>query len=1047
MRFAHIADTHIRNLKYHFEYREVFKQLYKSIKEQNVDYIVHCGDIAHTKTQISPEFVELCTEFFKNLADIAETIIILGNHDGNLRNSSRQDAITPIVQAMDNKNLHLVKNSGEVWLDKDFSLYVLSCFDDESLWDQPCDPKKINIAAYHGAINKSKTDKNWTLDGDHSISIFDEFDYAFLGDIHKTQQLDTEGRIRYAGSTVQQNFGESLDKGYLLWDIQDKDNFSVEHITFNNPKPFITIPLTKSGRIPRNLDVPMGARLRITSNNNLSLDKIKKAVDVVKHRFKPESLTFLNRAAHSRPEVEAVKDLKKEDLRDVKVQETLIKEYLKDFSVEDDILKKVLELNLRYNTIIEQNEEISRNINWSLKTLEWDHLFNYGEGNVIDFSKLEGIVGIFGKNFSGKSSIVDSLLYCMFNSSSKSIRKNYNIINQNHDLGRANLTVDVAGKEYSIERSSEKYVKRLHGEATPEAKTDVDFSVIDELGNTAEMNGLSRQDTDKKIRKVFGSLEDFLSTSMSSQLGSLAFIGEGSTKRKEILAKFLDLETFDRKYKMAKEDSQDVKVALKKLEGIDYKKKIKDTTFDIELNRIKIENNRTVCESLTAEMDQLQQDLAKLEGSIASVPSEIIDPVKLQEELIVNETSIEDIEKANETISVEICDKQNKLEKINSFLDDFDIDSFREKDSLIKAKKADLQRFLTDMSKESDDRTRLYRKLDLLREVPCGDRFPNCRFIKDAHAASDLIQIAEDRMSKLSNCINEHGLALKEMNPAFVEESLEGYEQLQSKKNTLSSEIAFSRLLLEQNEGKSFRQKLHIENLKKKLLDYDDNREIIEGLKGLIIKKQELKKELQQLREDFASCEQDTYKLFRQQGSLEEKLKQLESSSRELKDLNVQYAAYDLLMSCCHSNGISYEIIKKRLPIINDEIAKILTNIVDFEIFIENESNKLNIFIKHPKHGARPLELGSGAEKTIASMAIRLAFLTVSTLPKSDIFILDEPGTALDEENMEGFVRILDMIKSYFKTVILISHLDALKDCVDSQIIIEKNNGYAYVNV
>jgi DNA repair exonuclease SbcCD ATPase subunit len=80
-------------------------------------------------------------------------------------------------------------------------------------------------------------------------------------------------------------------------------------------------------------------------------------------------------------------------------------------------------------------------------------------------------------------------------------------------------------------------------------------------------------------------------------------------------------------------------------------------------------------------------------------------------------------------------------------------------------------------------------------------------------------------------------------------------------------------------------------------------------------------------------------------------------------------------------------------------------------------------------------------------MAIRLAFLTVSNLPKPDVFILDEPGTALDEENMEGFIRILDMVKSYFKTVILISHLDSLKDCVDQQIIIDKNNGYAYVNV
>ena len=80
-------------------------------------------------------------------------------------------------------------------------------------------------------------------------------------------------------------------------------------------------------------------------------------------------------------------------------------------------------------------------------------------------------------------------------------------------------------------------------------------------------------------------------------------------------------------------------------------------------------------------------------------------------------------------------------------------------------------------------------------------------------------------------------------------------------------------------------------------------------------------------------------------------------------------------------------------------------------------------------------------------MAIRLAFLTVSSLPKTDLYILDEPATALDEENKEGFIRILDMIKGYFKTVLLISHLDSLKDCVDMQISIEKKDGFAHVNI
>ena len=80
--------------------------------------------------------------------------------------------------------------------------------------------------------------------------------------------------------------------------------------------------------------------------------------------------------------------------------------------------------------------------------------------------------------------------------------------------------------------------------------------------------------------------------------------------------------------------------------------------------------------------------------------------------------------------------------------------------------------------------------------------------------------------------------------------------------------------------------------------------------------------------------------------------------------------------------------------------------------------NKFDIFIKHPKCDPLPIEMVSGAEKTIAAMAIRLALLSVSNLPKSNVFILDEPATALDAENMDGFIAILEIVKSYFKTVL-----------------------------
>ena len=41
MKFAHIADTHIRNLKYHYEYKAVFDKLYEQLKDENVDCIIH----------------------------------------------------------------------------------------------------------------------------------------------------------------------------------------------------------------------------------------------------------------------------------------------------------------------------------------------------------------------------------------------------------------------------------------------------------------------------------------------------------------------------------------------------------------------------------------------------------------------------------------------------------------------------------------------------------------------------------------------------------------------------------------------------------------------------------------------------------------------------------------------------------------------------------------------------------------------------------------------------------------------------------------------
>ena len=340
----------------------------------------------------------------------------------------------------------------------------------------------------------------------------------------------------------------------------------------------MTIELTSKGNMPRNLDIPEGARLRVVTHYKVSLDKIRRVMDIAKSKYKPESLSFVNKAGLKRSSVD-VDDLgNTENLRDQQVQERLIREYLKEYEPDDKTLERVFQLNSRYDARVNGEDASLRNVEWSLKSMQWDNLFNYGENNTINFEKLNGVVGVFGKNYSGKSSVIDSALYTIYNSISKNNRKNLNIINQNKQAGCGRVEIDIDGKAYIIERKSEKYKKKLHGEETDEAKTDVEFSMIDPAtGEETSLNSLDRNGTDKEIRKIFGTIDDFLLTSMSSQMGAMTFINEGSTKRKEILAKFLDLDQFEKKFRASKNDSIETRALLKKLE---------DNTFDEDITQL-----------------------------------------------------------------------------------------------------------------------------------------------------------------------------------------------------------------------------------------------------------------------------------------------------------------------------------------------------------------------------------------------------------------------------------------------------------------------------
>jgi exonuclease SbcC len=172
----------------------------------------------------------------------------------------------------------------------------------------------------------------------------------------------------------------------------------------------------------------------------------------------------------------------------------------------------------------------------------------------------------------------------------------------------------------------------------------------------------------------------------------------------------------------------------------------------------------------------------------------------------------------------------------------------------------------------------------------------------------------------------------------------------------------------------------------------------------------------------------------------------LKSDHKEFKSIRHDLKRYDMFIQAMSKKGIPLQILMTQLPIINAEITKILHGVTGFTVELEadSDSNAMDIYINYGD-SKRIIELASGMEKMMASLAIRVALINVSSLPKTNMLIIDEGFGSLDETNIEACSRLLESLKKWFKNIIIISHVDAIKDAVDNSIEIFKNEKDAKV--
>jgi DNA repair exonuclease SbcCD ATPase subunit len=1052
LKIVHISDVHLRNLKYHADYRRVFENLYRKLDEIKPDLIINTGDSAHTKVNISPEFVEMESEHIRRVIEYAGYHIILGNHDLNLMNLDRQDAITPIVDSIRDSRVHLHKKSGPVKIfDLGVTLWVFSLADVEN-YPTPLqwkDSSDINIGLFHGSISTCVTDSNWRMNNtEHDVSIFDGLDYAMLGDIHK-QQFFRDRTIAYAGSLIQQNFGEEIDKGFLLWDIQGKKKHTVSSVMLHGSRKFHTVKVGEDLSIP-DLIIEPDSRIRVSPPRSLTLVEQKALEKSIKQKFQPYDVITLAPVSLSKghAQLSPIAHSDFDNLRHISVQERLLKKYLSEKNLPIVVMDRIFDLNRKYQIHVDQVDDVSRNVSWQINKIGWSNLFNYGENNYIDFSSLGGLTGIFAPNASGKSNLIDVMLETLFDSTTRGVSKNISLINDNKESSVMVADFTANGQDYSVERCIER-IKYGHrkGEAKEWGKTSCGFFKVDLAGSREPLLGVSRPETERSLRLRVGSFEDFMLTGLSAQWNPLDIISCKETRRKEILYRFLDLDIFEQKCILAKEDAKEHWNRLHELEESDIDSKISSLRQSIDSHAEKLNSLKDDLVSSRAKITSLQEESLRL--ATRKIP---VDKIEMSDSV---SDRISKCEREIDRLKVTLSEKDDLLREvltdidlIEEFQKSFDvvfhtdqIDSLEKIELSLIENSKNVERL---MKSQSDGE----REISLLKVVPCGDQFPTCRFLVNAFSAKSSAESLRSKIDELNS--QSTSLQADASSLAVHRDKMREYEESTGRKASLLEKRATTRLQKENLklkidalivESDSLRSMM--QRLEKSKEDILKNLEIDRQLSDVSRCQKSLEKEADEIQSSISDIDR---KIGSDQGMLDIACER----SQSLVESRAICTAYEHYIDAMGKDGIAYQILTQNLPLINSEINKILTGTAEFGVLIEHDADEqsIRIYLQYGEYKPRLIELGSGAEKMLASVAIRTALLNISNLPKSNMFIIDEGFGKLDSQNLENVNRMFDYLRTIFDHVIVISHLETMKDLVDNMIEITVDaEGYAHVEI
>jgi len=1036
---AHIADVHIRKVTRHDEYEEVFSKLYKELKDLTENYkdvvIYLGGDIVHSKLDMSPELFSVTYKFLKNCADIAPTLLILGNHDCNLNNKSRLDALTPIVESLNHPNLFFLKDTG-IYRTNNVDFVVWSILDDTKNYVVPPKNKNKQILFYHGVVDSATTDQGMQIRNNKlKVENISDFDYVMLGDIHKYQYLNENKTIAYCGSTIQQSFGESLYHGFLFWNI---DTGFSKFIQVNNDYGFYTLHV-KNGKWQK-ATMPdkfcKNANIRIIAHDT-------NATDMAKLTSALKTSTNVNdikvQKITTKPETFTVKNRKLGDIRDIEYQNQLILSYLEQsYNMDSNLKNDICLINRELNTNIDVSKTL-KNVTWIPKKFEFSNMFSYGEANEINFDNMQGIYGLFANNAAGKSSILDALMFCLFDKCSRTFKASQ-ILNNKKDFFSCKFNFEIHGKEYFIEKVGIKD-KKDH------VKVDVNFYTY-ENENKILLNGEDRESTNSIIRDYLGNYDEFILTTLSLQNNNSNFVDKPQRERKDLLSQFLDLNVFEELTQQSNSELNQIKAVIKEFSKQDYPNKIAIASNDKKNVNEMLKVAKEEKTDITNKINDLTDEIVDLSKSIKSIDEELIDLNLDELEKNKNEIQIK-IQKSKDKIfelenrNIELGNQYNAIESEYAHID---IEKL-EQNAVKEQEHADYNNLYTNkLERLLIELNNVQEKVDKLHNHKYDPECKYCienEFVKDALSAKQTINQLYKEKDDIESLIKDNLIKSEPYNNSIM--LLADYNSNKSSALKVRADILDIESKIKEFSIFEINATNKINEIESKIKNYNANKESIDFNKKISIEIQKLQDEKNTLSFKLLQLDESISNFTAQIKISDTVLKDAKEKIQRLNSLEQKFKAYELYTKATNRNGVPYNLISDILPQIESQANDILSYLVDFKIVLDTDGKSINIYITYDDDRTWALELASGMEKFISGIAIRNALLNYSNLPRPNFIAIDEGFGVLDSENMSALYNIFQYLKTQYKFILIISHIDALKDMAENQIEIYKDGGFSKV--